>query len=105
MNREYQRDCGCTSRGNRQRDREALLWEIHKTDFLINDLQLYLDNHPNCEAALEDFNRLSDLSMELKEEFHHLYGPIINNGYQTSELPWQWTDDPWPWQRSFMSGQ
>lgn len=85
-------------------ERERLLWEIHKTDFLLDDLQLYLDNHANCEAALEDFNRLSQASQDLKHEFHQLYGPLINFGYMSSELPWQWVEEPWPWERNFMCG-
>lgn len=111
MNRGYQREgnrqgcqqtCGCQRQGS---ERGALLQEIQRTDFILNDLQLYLDNHPSCEAALEDFNAMSQLSMELKEQYHQLYGPIINYGIQTSEFPWQWTEDPWPWERNFMSGQ
>lgn len=72
---------------------------------MLNDLQLYLDNHPDCEAALEDFNQLSRMSMEWKDQYHQLYGPLMNYGYQTSELPWQWVNDPWPWEKNFMSRQ
>lgn len=86
-------------------DRAKLLWDIQRTDFLINDLQLYLDMHPDCGAALEDFNSLSQLSMELKEQYHQVFGPIINNGYQSSEFPWQWMEEPWPWQKNFMTGR
>lgn len=86
-------------------EREHLLWEIHRTDFMLVDLQLYLDNHPNCAAALEDFNQLSQNSRELKEQYHQMYGPIINFGWMDSEMPWQWVEDPWPWEKCFMSGQ
>ena len=91
--------CGCGM------SREKLLEQITQTDFMLVDLQEYLDNHPTCGAALEDFNELSQLSQDLKEEFQDNYGPIMNFGWQTSEFPWQWTDDPWPWEKNFMCSQ
>ena len=83
-------------------ERKGLLLNIMKHDFILVDLQLYLDNHPNCAAALEDFNQFSHISMELKEQYHQLYGPLLNFGYMDSESPWQWIDEPWPWEKNFM---
>lgn len=100
MNQGNQRS-GCCERRS---DREQLLMDIMKTDFMLVDLQLYLDNHPNCTAALEDFNQFSKASTELKEQFHQMYGPLINFGYMDSELPWQWVEDPWPWEKNFLCG-
>ena len=90
--------CECRS------EREQLLMNIMKNDFMLVDLQLYLDNHPNCTAALEDFNQFSRISMELKEQYHQMYGPLLNFGYMDSEIPWQWVDEPWPWEKNFMCG-
>ncbi len=84
-------------------DKKQLLMEIMKTDFILVDLHLYLDNHPNCTAALENFNQFSQISKELKEQYHQMYGPLLNFGYMDSEIPWQWVEDPWPWEKSFMS--
>ena len=84
-------------------DRKHLLMEIMKTDFILVDLQLYLDNHPNCSVALEDFNQFSQMSKELKMQYHHMYGPLLNFGYMDSEIPWQWVEDPWPWEKKFMN--
>lgn len=99
MKQEYQKEM-CRCQMQCQSDREQLLLEIQQVDFLLVDLQLYLDNHPDCAAALKDFNSFSAISGELKERFHCHYGPIINFGYQDSEYPWQWIDEPWPWERA-----
>ena len=86
-------------------DRHLMLYEIMKYDFVLVDLQLYLDNHPNCTAALEDFNEFSHISKELKERYHEMYGPLMNFGCMDSEIPWQWINDPWPWEKSNMCGR
>lgn len=99
MNQANQRMRGCREEAGH---RERMLWEILRVDFLLVDLQLYLDTHPDCGAALEEFNRLSLESQRLKDEFGQMHGPLMNFGYQTSELPWQWTEEPWPWQKNFM---
>ena len=83
----------------------SLLYEIMKYDFVLVDLQLYLDNHPECTAALEDFNEYSDISKSLKDKYHELYGPLINFGYMNSEIPWQWVEEPWPWEKNYMCGR
>lgn len=86
-------------------NRMSLLYEIMKYDFVLVDLQLYLDNHPDCTAALEDFNEFSQGSKELKKKYHELYGPLMNFGYMDSEIPWQWVDDLWPWEKNYMCGR
>lgn len=85
-----------------QNEKKELLLNIMKNDFMLVDLQLYLDNHPNCTAALEDFNQFSQISIELKEQYHQLYGPLMNFGYMDSEFPWQWIEEPWPWEKNYM---
>ena len=85
-----------------QSEKKELLLKIMKNDFILVDLQLYLDNHPNCLAALEEFNQLSRISLELKEQYHRMYGPLMNYGYMDSEIPWQWIDEPWPWEKKYM---
>ena len=85
-----------------QSEKKELLLKIMKNDFILVDLQLYLDNHPNCLAAVEEFNQHSRISLELKEQYHRMYGPLMNYGYMDSEIPWQWIDEPWPWEKKYM---
>ena len=29
------------------------------------------------------------------------YGPLTNFGHAPSNCPWQWVDEPWPWEKEF----
>ena len=29
------------------------------------------------------------------------YGPLMNFGHSSSDCPFQWVDDPWPWQKEY----
>ena len=73
--------------------------QIQQVDFLLVDLQLYLDNHPDCQAALDDFNALSQTSAELKDAYQCQYGALMNFGSDPAGDRWAWTDEPWPWER------
>lgn len=88
-------NCSCSK--TNMPDREALMLRIQQTDFMLVDLQLYLDNHPGCQAALEDFNRLACTSRELKEEYRRRWGALMNFGADEAGEAWTWTDDSWPW--------
>ncbi|PKM73093.1 MAG: hypothetical protein CVU91_05865 [Firmicutes bacterium HGW-Firmicutes-16] len=37
---------------------------------------------------------------QLREEYNARYGMLLANNC-TSKMPWQWIDNPWPWQKSF----
>ncbi|MBP1853679.1 spore coat protein CotJB [Metaclostridioides mangenotii] len=33
--------------------------------------------------------------------YENQYGPLTNFGYAPSRSPWQWNDEPWPWEKEF----
>jgi spore coat protein JB len=75
-----------------------MLEEIQAIDFVIVELNLYLDTHPDDTAAIKQFNEASKRSMELKAEFEKQFGPLMHFGYSFSNYPFNWKDTPWPWQ-------
>ncbi|MBN6188208.1 spore coat protein CotJB [Aneurinibacillus sp. BA2021] len=75
-----------------------LLLEIQRADFVIIELNLYLDTHPNDQAAIAQYNDFVQRSMQMKKNFEALYGPLTSFGYSFSPTPWQWNKSPWPWQ-------
>lgn len=75
-----------------------LLLEIQQVDFVIIELNLYLNTHPNDQAAIAQYNECVQRSMQLKKNFEALYGPLTSFGYSFSPTPWQWGKAPWPWQ-------
>ena len=75
-----------------------LLEEIQAIDFVLVELNLYLDTHPQDFEAIKQFNENAMKSMELKANFEQKFGPLMNFGRSFSNYPWNWIDTPWPWQ-------
>ena len=80
--------------------RDELLKHITELDFYMIDLHLYLNTHPDDAEAIKMYNDCVMHAKELREEYNKSYGMILQN-HCTSKVPWQWIDNPWPWQRSF----
>lgn len=78
--------------------RKALLDKIRAYEFAALELNLFLNSHPNNKRALSDFNNLDRTIKVLKSEYERLYGPLINFGFGCSGYPWQWINEPWPWE-------
>lgn len=77
-----------------------LMEQLQAVDFVLVDLTLYLDTHPNDVEAIKQFNEYAQKSMELKQKIEQSYGPLMQygKGYSYSNYPWNWKDAPWPWQ-------
>lgn len=75
-----------------------LLEEMQAIDFVLVELNLFLDTHPTDFEAIKQFNDTAQKSMQLKVEFEQKFGPLMNFGRSYSNYPWDWKDAPWPWQ-------
>lgn len=77
-------------------DREAKLFNVMQYSFAINDMNLYLDTHPEDRRAL---NVLKELIMEeekVKKEYVMNYGPL--NICDVKSDKFNWIDGPWSWE-------
>ncbi|MEK8126810.1 spore coat protein CotJB [Paenibacillus filicis] len=74
------------------------LKELQAVDFVIVELTLYLDTHPDDQQALEQYNRFVHHRMQIAQQFQVEFGPLTSFGYSFSQAPWQWKEAPWPWQ-------
>ena len=75
-----------------------LLRRIQELDFVLVELTLYLDTHPEDMQAIEQFNRTAGQRQQLACEFEQRYGPLLQFGLSLSRYPWDWAQSPWPWQ-------
>ncbi|MGP4041364.1 spore coat protein CotJB [Gracilibacillus sp. D59] len=75
-----------------------LLEQIQAVDFVLVELTLYLDTHPNDLDAIKQFNQASYESRQLKNQFEEHFGPLMQYGQSYSSYPWNWKEAPWPWQ-------
>lgn len=82
-------------------DRKRRLINIMAEEFTAVEFNLYLDTHPEDEKALNEYNDTVERLNQLKMEYEKEYGPLTNFGYATSEYPWRWVEEPWPWEINF----
>ena len=82
-------------------DRRALLNEILEYHFACIELNLYLDNNPDDEDALCEYNMYFEKFQDAKYEYENFYGPLTNFGYVPDCYQWEWVDNPRPWDNEF----
>lgn len=78
--------------------RGQMLHQIRALEFMAVELNLYLDTHPHDRRALYEYNCIVQQLAVLREEFQRRFGTLTNFGYQISQYPWSWINDPWPWE-------
>ncbi|UUZ80605.1 spore coat protein CotJB [Paenibacillus sp. P26] len=76
----------------------ARLEELQAADFVLVELTLYLDTHPDDIQAIQQYNLCAQKRMQLAHQFQLEYGPLMHFGHSFSRHPWQWWEGPWPWQ-------
>lgn len=84
-----------------QSNRRVLLDEILEYQFACIELNLYLDNNPDDEAAICKYNMYCNKFNNAKYDYEMRYGPLTNFGYVLSCYPWEWVSNPWPWDNEF----
>lgn len=72
------------------------LTELQTLAFAIQELALYLDTHKDDQEALSLYQTYQKLYHQGVSEYTRKYGPL--NHKHPTEGPYQWLDDPWPWE-------
>ena len=86
--------CGC-------RERQKLLNEIGKIDFIIVELNLYLDTHPFDQQALEKIRYFQSKKKQLVQEYTEAYGPLMRDCIDDNAREWKWALQDWPWEGGY----
>lgn len=74
------------------------LHELQAVDFVLVELNLYLDTHPTDTNAIQQYNNYALLRQQIAQRYEAKYGPLKNFGQSFSGVPWSWNEEPWPWQ-------
>lgn len=74
------------------------LRELQELDFVLLELNLYMDTHPYDKQALEQFNCLSKTRRKLVRRYEKCFGPLYNFGLSKNRIPDGWSKGPWPWE-------
>ncbi len=80
-------------------NRHEMLDLIRKLQFYLVDLNLYLDNFPECTKATEDYELISSKLEKILCEYEEHFGPLTNFGSAYIQDPDKWINSPWPWER------
>ena len=83
---------------NAYSDQEKMLMKIYELDFILNDLNLYLDVNPNDDKMYDTFKKCAIKLNNLKDEYYKKYQVLelckdINNKYTWTFNPWSWDGD------------
>lgn len=71
---------------------------ISEVQFVCVELNLYLDTHPDDQAARNDYYTYSRLLDELITQYETEYGPLLGFGHSPTDVGC-WVCSAWPWER------
>lgn len=72
------------------------LGELMALNFVVDELKLYLDTHPNDTEAFASLKSFIALTKEAHERYVARFGPIDTMDLLQSES-YDWLREPWPW--------
>lgn len=75
-----------------------LLHQLQTVDFVLVELNLYLDTHPNDTQAIQQYNTYVQKRYQLKQDFESRFGPLTHFGHSYNQCPDGWSEGPWPWE-------
>lgn len=70
---------------------------INEISFMIDDIALFLNTHPDCKQALETYDHYRELRKEAISDYTKMYGPISRYDVNVDNY-WDWVNQPWPWE-------
>lgn len=78
-------------------EREVLLFQLMAYSFAINDLNLYLDMHPEDLEAYTLFKKYACEKNEIESVYVEKFGPMTIT--ETKGETFNWINNPWPWDK------
>lgn len=78
--------------------REELLYNILMYMFVLNELDLYLDNYPNDRKIINLYNSYLKEKLNLVNEYEKTYEVLTLDSKYLDDNNWKWIKSPWPWE-------
>jgi len=72
------------------------LGELQALDFVVHELALYLDTHPDDDEAFELYKQYAAMAKEARKQYVAAYGPLMHHDPADTKS-YAWLKDPWPW--------
>lgn len=71
--------------------------ELQALEFVVLELGLYLDTHPDDAEAFSLFRQYVDMEKAAKTAYEAKYGPLFLSSAANAGESFRWLDGPWPW--------
>lgn len=78
-------------------EQQNMMRRLQVQSFVLDDVRLYLDTHPDDQRALAYYQKYRKLKEQTEVEYVRAFGPI-NSCQVDSDTRWTWVDTPWPWE-------
>ena len=78
-------------------NRKEMLRKVQEADFVLYDVSLFLDSHPNNRMALDFFKDAQAYYTEVVSDYEMEFGPLVAYDVDT-DRGWTWVQGPWPWE-------
>ena len=75
----------------------TILTELMAIDFVVDELELYLDTHSDDREAFEMYQTFLALKKEARQRYVKMCGPITQCDMQ-GMTEYAWLNNPWPWE-------
>ena len=70
--------------------------ELQTLEFIVLELGLYLNTHPDDAEALDLFKKFTAMERTSRAEYEARFGPLTKDT-AASGGSYNWLQDPWPW--------
>ena len=70
--------------------------ELQALEFVVLELGLYLDTHPDDEEAFSLFRQYAAMEKAAKTAYEAKFGPLFQAN-SSANSSYRWLEGPWPW--------
>ena len=72
------------------------LSELQALEFVVLELGMYLDTHPDDTEAFTLFKQYAAMEKAAKAAYESKFGPLTKSSAASGER-YNWLQEPWPW--------
>ena len=78
-------------------EKQRMMKRVQMFDFILDELNLYLDTHPNDKNALDYFTQYQYLKNDAVNQYEARFGPLRAEDSMGEDY-FDWIKGPWPWE-------
>lgn len=72
------------------------LAQLQALEFVVMELGIYLDTHPQDKEALELFRQYTAMEKAARAAYETKFGPLLQSSSAAGDS-YRWLQEPWPW--------